>query len=819
LATEKRGLQLTVALERLADLVGEDFQRIGLSATIENPRKAASFVVGPGRPVRILEVPLPKGYKYAIEFPTPRQEDYDLSQKLGTSPEGAARIRRMLGLVQTHKSTLIFVNSRTNAEMLGHKLSLLTDDVAVHHGSLSKSERRRIEEDFKSNRLRAMVCTSTMELGVDIGQVDLVIQYLSPRQALSLIQRVGRSGHRLDLVSKGIVVTAYSEDTLEALAAIRRAREGELEPLLPHENALDVVAHQIAGLTLDSDVVSADDALKIFNQAYPYRNLSKTKLLEVAGYLHTLRGIRLEGESMRRTRRTREYYYQNLSMIPDERRYPIIDVISDRKIGTLGDEFMTLRARVGLNFICRGQVWRIVQIEDETTTVYVVPSEDQFAAIPGWDGEMLPISLNLAREVGRLRHKLERELKKRGAVDSTAKDLAAELKVSLNVLLESVQEVNAYVKSHIPVPTHTQLLVEGFNKYVVVHACFGEMVNRTLGSVFDAILSNHQLIVGWWNDGYRILIETPRKLDGKTLGKVSQLLFKHSSREIDEAFTEFLETRFPFAYKMKFVAERFGALPRGRTMSSDRMAELPARFKATPIYEETVREAFVEKVDIPTVKQIMKNVNKGKIKVFTLVRRSEPTPFAYRMFVKYAEVGELMVPEHLLASNIGRMKASALSRMVRLMCFSCGSMIEKRIRDLPDQLTCATCSSGLLAKLMRSQAPGAVHALIKRRKDGEDLTREELDELVYTRRTADLVLSYGKKALVALQTRGVGPETAFRILGRMHPAEEEFYVDLLKAKIHFIRSSPYWKRRDDKKAKLLRGEASAESASAARTAP
>ncbi|MCW3982155.1 MAG: DEAD/DEAH box helicase [Candidatus Bathyarchaeota archaeon] len=820
LATEKRGLQLTVALERLSDLVGGDFQRIGLSATIENPRRAASFITGSDRPVRILEIPLPKGYKYTIEFPTPLEQDYDLAEKLGTSPEGAARIRRMLELVRKHKSTLIFVNSRTNAEMLGHKFSLLTDDIAVHHGSLSRSERRRTEKEFKSNLLKAIVCTSTMELGVDIGQVDLVIQYLSPRQALSLIQRVGRSGHRLDLVSKGVVVTAYSEDSLESLAAVRSAREGKLEAFLPHEDALDVVAHQIAGITMDNEAVSADDALRIFNQAHPFRNLSKAKLMEVAEYLHYLREIKLEGETLRRTRRTREYYYQNLSMIPDERRYPIIDVVSDRKIGTLGDEFMTLRARVGLSFICRGQVWRIVQIEDEHNTVYVVPSEDRFAAIPGWDGEMLPISLNLAREVGKLRRKIEGELKRSGNVDSTAESLAAELKVGQNVLFEPVQEVNLYIKDHVPVPTHNQILVEGFNKYVVVHACFGELVNRTLGSIFDAILSNHELIAGWWNDGYRVLIETPRKLNGKTLSKVSRLLFKHSSREVDEAFKEFLEARFPFSSRMKFVAERFGALPRGKTLSAERMAELPSRFKTTPIYEETVREAFVEKVDVPTVKRIMKDVHKGRIKVYTLVRREKPTPFAYRMFAKYADVGELMVPEHLLSSNIGRMKNSALSRMVRLMCFSCGDLIQdQRIRDLPERLVCAKCGSGLFAKLMRNQTPTALHALIRRRQEGRDITPEELEELVYARRTADLVLSYGRKALVALQTRGVGPETAFRILGRMHPTEDEFYVDLLKAKIQFIKTSPYWKRRDNKKAKILRGEASGEPATTAGLAP
>jgi len=331
LATSKRGTQLSVGLERLAELAGRNFQRIGLSATVESPEKTAKFVAGTGRPIKVLGISLPKGYIYTVEYPTPTDVDYDSAQKLRTAPEAAARIRHMLDLVRKHSSTLIFVNSRTNAEMLGHRFSLLTDDIAVHHGSLSREERMRIEDEFKASTLKAIVCTSTMELGVDIGQVDLVIQYLSPRQVGSLIQRVGRSGHRLNLTSKGVIVAAFSEDVLESLAAAQRARKGRLEPLLIHENALDVVAHQTAGILMDKGTIGVDEVLKIFHRAYPFRNLSKANILEVANYLHILREVRLEGEVLKKTRRTRDYYYRNLSMIPDERRYPIVDVLSDRR--------------------------------------------------------------------------------------------------------------------------------------------------------------------------------------------------------------------------------------------------------------------------------------------------------------------------------------------------------------------------------------------------------------------------------------------------------------------------------------------------------
>jgi ATP-dependent Lhr-like helicase len=794
LAEDKRGVQLTVALERLLEITQKEFQRVGLSATVGNPQKVAKFIAGTNRSIKVVEISLPKGYHYRVEYPIPNDPDFDLAQKLRTAPEAVARIRRILDLVKKHTSTLIFVNSRTNAEMLGHKFNQLTKDIAVHHGSLSKEERRLIEDEFKAKALKAIVCTSTLELGIDIGHVDLVVQYLSPRQVCSLIQRVGRSGHRLDMTSKGIIVTAFPDDIMEALTATRQAYEGKLEPLQIHENALDVLAHQVAGILLDKRRTSTDEVLIILRRAYPYRNLSKAKLLDVVNYLHKLRKIWLEGATLKKTRRTREYYYENLSMIPDERRYPVVDVISDRTIGTVGDEFMALRARIGLNIIIKGKVWRIVQIEDETGMVHVVPSEDPFAAIPGWDGEILPVPFTLAQEVGKLRQKIAEELKRETDHEKLAERLARRLSTNKSTLLKPIEEIHEQIQQKAPVPTNSLILIEGFDKYIIIHACFGEIVNRTLGCIFDAVLSDRELITGWWNDGYRILIEMPRKAEPRNLKKMQTLLFGLTSKEVDEAFNEFLKARFPFSYKMKFVAERFGALPRGKTMGPKRLAELPKRFERTPIYEETLREAMLEKVDIPTVKRIMREVRKGKIKVTTLLRLERPTPLAYHIMEKYAEIPELMAPKRTLLSNIERMKRATLARKVSLLCLSCGNQLEeKRIRELPEKPLCNSCGASLLTHIRLSQDPKTVQNILKKRSEGKELTHEELEQLTYARRTADLILSHGKKALIALQVRGIGPETAFRILGKMHPSEDEFYMDLLKAKIQYLKTRPYWK--------------------------
>jgi len=796
LGSSKRGVQLTVALERLHEVVGKEFQRIGLSATVGNPEEVAQFIAGTGRSVRVVQASLSKGYRYAVENPVPIDAAYDLAGKFRTSPEAAARLRRIVELVDSHKSTLIFVNSRTNAEMLGHRFNQLgRSDIAVHHGSLSKEERVRVEDEFKAGALKAIICTSTLELGIDIGNVDLVIQYLSPRQVSSLIQRVGRSGHRLDMLSEGVIVTAFPDDTLESTAAISNAYESRIEPVSIHENALDVLAHQVVGLLMDKGTATVREVLALVRRAYPYRNLAEDTLLDVIDFLDTLGEVSVdeEGKVLRRTRKGRRYYYENLSMIPDERRYPIVNVISDRRIGTLGDEFMAMRARVGLNFIVKGKVWRIVQIEDETGTVYVVPAEDPFAAIPGWDGELLPVPFELAQETGRLREEIRDALKETGNAEAAAAKIADKLKTDRVALVEAVREVQEHLRQGAPLPTHDHIVVESFGKYLIIHACFGEIVNNTLGGVFDAVLSDSEMILGWWSDGYRLLIEAPRNVTEREVEKMPSLLFGLTGEEVEKAFNDYLEAKFPFSYKMKFVAERFGAMPRGKTMSMDRQSRLVGQFRDTPVYDEALREAMLEKVDAAKVKLILQDVKNGKIKVSTLFRREKPSPIAYHILAKYSDVPELLAPEKLLFNNIEQMKKAIEARTAKLLCMACGAWTcEEKIRNLPENPACEKCGSKLLAPLYLSQDTKHLREVLVKRREGKELADEELKELTNARRMADLVLSYGKKAVVALEVKGVGPETAFRILGKMHPKEDEFYMDLLKAKIQYLRTREYW---------------------------
>jgi ATP-dependent Lhr-like helicase len=796
-ASSKRGAQLAVGLERLEAITEDLPQRIGLSATIGEPEEMARFLGG-SRPVSVVVVEAEKPYKYRVEYPRPVDEDFDLADELETTPRVASRLRRIKELVESHRSTLIFVQGRGQAETLGNRLWKVDPLIEVHHGSLSRETRHLIEDRFKKGELKGIVCTSTLQLGIDIGHVDLSIQFMSPRRVSTLIQRVGRSGHRLGLRSEGVIIATYSEDTLESIAAMRRAERRELEGCSYHLNPLDVLAHQIVGLTLDFEEIDLEEAYRLIRRSHPFMGLRRGDFDEVVSFL-TGRGLMKEVRSrLRMTRRGRRYYYENLSMIPDERRYPFINAVTDRVIGTVGDEFWTLRARVGLNVILRGRVWRIIHIDEEEGALYVVPSEDPLGALPGWDGELIEVPREVAEEAANLRERIAEELRG-SSKEGVVKALSEELSIDEEAIRAIVEEVEAHIRRGLLLPTNRRILLEAYDRYLIIHSPFGERINRTLGCIFDPILSEHDLIYTWWNDPYRILIEATRRLDEYDLQEITHWLFDISGEEAERRLWEYLDTRFPFGYKMKSIAERFGVIPRGKTLGSKAIEELHHRYRDTPIYRETLREAFQEKLDLDGAKRVITAISKGEIELMR-VKTREPSPLARHILQKYADIEELMAPIYAVPDLLDYMKKSLEARTIRLLCLQCGWTQERRVRELGERPRCGRCGSGLLTPLERHRDPKRLYELLERWRRGEQLLGDEEEAIREARRRADLLLSYGRKAIIALLVHGIGPITAYRILSKMHREEKVFYKDLLKAKIQYLRTRPYWEEERPKEA-------------------
>ncbi len=790
LVESKRGVQLTVGLQRLRKVAGE-FQVVALSATVGSPETAADFIFGKA-PRVIVKAPAPKQVGYFVEYPTPKPEDGALSREAFTTVDLAARLARMSDLIASHKSTLIFVNSRTTAEMLGEKLNRMRGDVGVHHGSLPREERERVETAFRTGELKAMVCTSTLELGIDIGAVDLVVQYMSPRQVTSLIQRVGRSGHSLQRISKGVLLTVGADDILESTAAVSEALLGRMEPTQPYEKSLDVLAHQVAGYLMDFETVDEATLLGEFKTCYPFKDIDEKTMGRVVSYLGELRKLRRDGEKLARTRGTREYYFQNLSTIPDETRYFVIDLANNQSVGILGEEFVLLQAKVGLHFILKGRIWQIEKIADDRK-IYVTSVEDPLAAVPGWDGEMLPVPYGLAQKSGQLRRKAGRLLSG-SSPERAARALSEELPVTEAAMKRVADEIDEHMKTGAPLPCDDVILLEGWRKYLVVHSCSGEKVNRLLAYTFEEVLSRRGLIRLWYMDGYRILIELTTDASELDLKQLSEDLFGMSPEQFEETYAVAAQRNFPFPTRVKQVAERFGALRRGQFIAHPNLCSLPTRFENTPIFEEAIQETARDMIDMPRAKELLLKVAKGEVAVETFLSEERPTPIAYNILYKYLEVPELVAPDSLAKSTVDKMKLSIYATRVELLCMKCGKgQGYATIGELAEEPLCKSCGSGLMTPSFWDSAKISELVRKKLAQSGEtSLTEDERAELSKARRGADLVLSYGRRAVIAQAVYGIGPQTAARILARMHEDDERFYKELLEAKLKFIETRPFW---------------------------
>ncbi len=791
LAGDRRGVQLTVGLERLREICVNGFQRVGLSATVGNPEEIAMFLGG-DRPVKIAQIPLSKSTRYKVEYPLPGEEDRDLARRLYTTPEAAARLTLVDDLVEAHDSTLIFVNSRVNAELLGSKFNMMDRKIMVHHGSLPREERVRAEEAFKAGEIKGLVCTSTLELGIDIGSVDLVVQYMSPRQVSSLVQRVGRSGHTLARTSHGVLVSVSTEDLLESVGVIELAKEGRLESTNIHVGSLDVLAHQTAGILMDSEgSFELSQAKSIIKRAYPYRNLEDDPLDKVIEFMRKMGYLKRDDSTLYRTSRTRFYYFENLSMIPDERRYLVVDLTSQQNVGILGEEFMTTKARIGLNFIVKGRVWQIKQITDDGK-VYVLPIDDPTAAIPGWDGQILPVPQALAAKVGVYRSTVDQLLDERKAKSIAVETLSQHWPCDAYGLRRLIEEIEAHKATGAPVPTDQRILIEGFDRYIIIHAHLGDILNFTLGEVIEELFRRQGLVRMWWSDAYRILFEmTADTADLDLEDLFLKQVFGVEEPVLGGACHGVLHRHFPWQLYMKHVAERFGALSRGRLMYGDAMKELMLRFRLTPIYDETIREALMEHSDFEGVKRIFKEIKEEKMNLRFFRSKDKPTPLAYHILYRHVDIPELIAPENVATDNMARLRISIEGRAIDMLCFDCGKLTtDVSIANLPEHPLCLNCSSKLLAPLFWSS--GYAASILHKKREKEVLDENEQKTLTRTRRSADLVIAYGRKAVIAQSVYGIGPQTAGRVLSKMHESDDEFYRDLLEAKLQFIATRPFW---------------------------
>ncbi|MEM3577983.1 MAG: DEAD/DEAH box helicase [Candidatus Bathyarchaeia archaeon] len=796
MADSKRGSQLALALERLRSMVGKDFQVIGLSATIGSPEKVAQFLVGNGRSVEIVRVPVARLMRLKILFPQPEPEDFKLSSKLYTHPEVAARLRIIRDYIGRHRSVLLFTNTRTISEVLASRFKVWDIDfpVSIHHGSLAKPSRIAAERGLKNGELKGLVCTSSLELGIDVGRIDLVIQYMSPRQVTRLIQRVGRSGHRIGRIAEGIIVAMDSDDTLEALAIARRALNEDLEPVEIPQKPYDALAHQIAGLLLKNRRLEFNEILELFRNAYPYKDLTMEDVEKILRYMHQrfprLAWVSFEDKVVLKPRRTKalfEYYFENLSMIPEEKQFLVVDESSDSAIGVLDEAFMAEYGKPGIKFIIRGSPWRILHISEEK--VYVKPVDDPTGAIPSWIGEEIPVPFEVAQEVGAIRAFVEEQMHKGLSSEEVAAKLSERYPADKDTILRALAETVEHVASGIPVPTDKRIIVEDWEEFVIIHANFGSLTNRALAQLLGQLLSEkigYAVVVQ--HDPYRIFVQTMGTANANNIIELFNEMRAMPEHAVRETLTRATVKTGLFKRRMIHVARRFGALQKWADFSNVSLQRLIKSFEDTPIYDEGLKEVFTKDLDLERLVYVLKKIREGEIQILKVETEGKATPVARVGIERVSMKTDLIPPERMRAVLIESIKARLLNETCNFVCTNCWSYLEMaRAKDLPEKPKCPRCGSGAIG-LLKVEEERLVPIVEKK---GEKLTKSEEKLKKQALQTAQLIEKYGKAAVVALCARKVSPSEIKDVLKEETKLNDRFYELVLEAERKAL-SKRFW---------------------------
>ncbi|OHO34520.1 DEAD/DEAH box helicase [Corynebacterium sp. HMSC034B08] len=691
LAGTKRGVHLALSLERLRRLAG-DFQRIGLSATVRPIEAVANFL---GPKTTIINPPGEKRWQLDVRVPVDDMSDLPVPEDASTigdavfdnalddatdaPPPGATNSiwphieRAIYDEVMAHRSTIVFVNSRRTAERLTSQLNELwakehdpealspqtrrppaqlmksvdtaghaaTVIARAHHGSVSKDERALTETMLKEGILRAVVSTSSLELGIDMGAVDLVIQVESPPSVASGLQRVGRAGHTVGAVSEGTFYPKHRSDLVQTAVTVPRMRQGLIEELHTPRSPLDVLAQQTVAAVAVEDL-DVDEWYDTVRRAWPYRDLAREVFdsvidLVIGVYPSTdfaelrPRAI-LEGSVLKARPGAQRVAVTNAGTIPDRGMFGVFLLAgaedkAPRRVGEL-DEEMVYESRVGDVFTLGASSWRIENITRDQ--VQVSPAPGHTGRLPFWTGDGLGRPYELGKAVGAFRREA------RNALDESLDERA---RANLLQYLDEQEEATGIL------PDEKTLVLERFTDElgdwrVVLHTPFGKGVNAawalaTGWRVAQETGMDAQAVAG--DDG--IVLRLPqgeREPDGA--------IFQFDADEIADIVTEQVGNSALFASRFRECAARALLLPRRnpgkraplwqQRQRAEQLLDVARNYPSFPIILETVRECLQDVYDLPALQEVMRDINTRRVRIAE-VTTDQPSPFASSLLFNY----------------------------------------------------------------------------------------------------------------------------------------------------------------------------------------
>jgi len=647
LAGSKRGVHLSLSLERLEELKretgGESFVRIGCSATIEPLREVAACLGGAGRDVEIIDTRFSRKFDLRLICPVP-----DL---ISTTPGELSRAlyETLDELIQEHRNTLVFTNTRNGAERILYNLRARYPDrynesnSGCHHGSMGKTSRLDVEERLKSGDLKVVTSSTSLELGIDMPHLDLVLQIGSPKSVAALLQRIGRAGHSLDQIVKGRVVVLDRDELIECAVMLGCAREGFVDRIHIPRNCLDVLCQHIMGMALERRW-RIDDALRIIRRSYCYKDLSEDDLRSVMTYLSGAyadleeRNIYAKiwydpetGEFGKRGRNSRMIYMLNLGTIPDEFSCDVV-TRDGRWVGNLDEKYLE-RLSKGDVFVLGGRSYAFRYRRGGK--IYVDPTGER-PTIPSWFSEKLPLSFDLGLRVLQFRaHMLD--IMRRAGEDEVVHHLLEMLPIDEN----SARSIYQIFKQQIrylgedSISTDRRIVVEetrdtkGKMVYYFL-TNYGLRFNDGFSRMVAYLLSREgrsNVLVSIADTGFMLSIPEKSKADPiAALKSIRPEMCEDLLRRAVEN-TNLLKrvfrinaTRF-FMILRNYMGHRKSA--RRQQVSADMLIGLAKRLEDFAVLKESYREIIEDKFELDNIKSVVEAISTGDIEI---VKKRSPSP-------------------------------------------------------------------------------------------------------------------------------------------------------------------------------------------------
>ena len=701
LANNKRGVHLSLSVERLAEAIGHDFIRIGMGATMSPLAEAAKFLVGYGgedcRDCAIVDATWDKKMDFVTVCPV-KDIINEKDEKIESS------IYDMINsIIKQNKTTLVFTNTRSGTERVVYNLikrfKYAEDSIAAHHGSLSRETRLGVEELLKGGKIKCAVSSTSLELGIDIGTIDNVVQIGSPKSVARAVQRIGRSGHSFMDIARGEVIVTNRDDLVECSVMLDAAKKRHIDNFTTPKNAMDVLAQHIVGMS-QTKKWGVDEAYALIKHAYPYHAFQKKDFLSLLEYLSGMY-VGLESRRVyakiwfdekenafgRRGKLTKLIYFLNLGTIPDE---VAIDVVTkeNKWIGSIQEEFLS-KLKPGDIFALGGKTYSFEF--SRVMKAIVSPAPGQVPTIPPWYSEQLPLTYELALEIGQFRekmaiatgHSVERNL---STLRKLNKGLLRPNKQASQILEAMPLDENAknsifnYFAEQILyagyVPNDHMILIEktvdeeGERNLIIFHSLFGRRINDALSRIVAIMIGDRyktDVAVNITDNGFVIITDTDVNISKAAISEIISGIGRENVRKLlteNIRRTEMMKRRFRYNAVRSFMILRNYM---GRKISVRRQ-QVSSQFllKAAeeigsefPVLKETYREIFEDVMDLPRSEMIISKIMSGEIS-YKIIETEVPSPFSHLM-ITFGEADVVMMKDR--RAHLRQLHRQVLSKM------------------------------------------------------------------------------------------------------------------------------------------------------------